>query len=100
MGFMYIVGHNVPSSVSENMLEVAREFFVRPDKEKRKISMHLSKAYRGYQRLGENVTGKKRDWHEGEVYLQFSNAYFQLLTCLLNQNTSLLPMIRVNLYTG
>jgi isopenicillin N synthase-like dioxygenase len=64
---MYIVGHNVDPAIPHNMLEVARQFFQKSEEEKKKISMHLSGAYRGYQRLGENVTGKKRDWHEGTI---------------------------------
>uniref|UniRef100_A0A804RDF0 Uncharacterized protein n=1 Tax=Zea mays TaxID=4577 RepID=A0A804RDF0_MAIZE len=39
-------------------------FYVLPHEEKMKIKMTRQSGYRGYQKLGENVTKEKRDMHE------------------------------------
>lgn len=65
IGFLYITGHQVDPKLSYEMLRVSREFFMLPLEEKMKISINNSKTYRGYQRIGQNVTQNKRDWHEG-----------------------------------
>ncbi|BGP38578.1 hypothetical protein JCM10450v2_002527 [Rhodotorula kratochvilovae] len=66
-GFFYCTGFE--SVVSEadmrESLDVAREFFARPEAEKAALRIKPGDGARGWQKIGENVTQDKRDWHEG-----------------------------------
>lgn len=68
MGFFYVTNHGVPESVHKGVLEAARAWFALPDAIKQQIAISPSKAYRGFQALGANVTrydgGFQRDWHQ------------------------------------
>ncbi|CAI5931795.1 unnamed protein product [Closterium sp. NIES-64] len=44
--------------------EVGREFFALADEAKNEIALSKSPIFRGYQRLGENITQGRRDMHE------------------------------------
>ncbi|CAJ0640902.1 2505_t:CDS:2 [Entrophospora sp. SA101] len=66
-GFFYIKGHNVPKEICDNVLNLGREFFKLSQEEKNKLSIS-NEDYRGYQRLGENVTRYQKDWHEALDY--------------------------------
>uniref|UniRef100_A0A453SSY2 Non-haem dioxygenase N-terminal domain-containing protein n=1 Tax=Aegilops tauschii subsp. strangulata TaxID=200361 RepID=A0A453SSY2_AEGTS len=44
--------------------DVTRSFFQLPLEEKRKIRLTPRTGYRGYQRVGENITNGKLDKHE------------------------------------
>lgn len=65
-GFAYVVGHGLDEE--RHMAHVLREaefFFALEDHLKEAISIEQSTSYRGYQRLGQNVTQGSRDMHEG-----------------------------------
>jgi len=64
VGFFYIEGHGISPSLVEDSINISREFFNLPLEEKNKISINNSQCYRGYQKLGQNITQGKRDWHE------------------------------------
>ncbi|XP_057845666.2 2-oxoglutarate-dependent dioxygenase 33 [Cryptomeria japonica] len=63
-GFFYVKGHGVPDHILKEVRDLCREFFHRPSDEKEKIKMSSSTGYRGYQRVGENVTLGQPDLHE------------------------------------
>ncbi|KAH0462672.1 hypothetical protein IEQ34_010247 [Dendrobium chrysotoxum] len=63
-GFFYVKGHGIPDSLVKEVKEVTRKFFDLPYEEKVKIKMSPKTGYRGYQRLGENITLGKPDMHE------------------------------------
>ncbi|PKK79963.1 Clavaminate synthase-like protein [Rhizophagus irregularis] len=64
VGFFYLIGHNVPQEIIDKVLKLGYEFFHLPEEEKIKYSIANEDYARGYQRLGENVTRYKKDWHE------------------------------------
>ncbi|KAL6073115.1 2-oxoglutarate-Fe(II) type oxidoreductase-like isoform X1 [Balamuthia mandrillaris] len=64
VGFFYVVGHGVPAALQEEARALAKRFFDLPQSEKDAISVTQSPGFRGYQKLGENVTLQKKDWHE------------------------------------
>ncbi|RVX23375.1 putative 2-oxoglutarate-dependent dioxygenase [Vitis vinifera] len=63
-GFFYVKGHGIPDSLLKEVKELIRKFFELPYEEKLKIKMTPETGYRGYQRLGENVTKGTPDMHE------------------------------------
>jgi len=64
-GFFYVKGHGIEEELVRKVREVAKEFFSLPTEEKTKISIYNSDKARGYQKLAENITQGKADWHEG-----------------------------------
>jgi isopenicillin N synthase-like dioxygenase len=70
MGFFYLKGHGISSSELKGIRDEASRFFSMPEELKEEVSMARSSSYRGYQRVGENVTYAKKagaplpDWHE------------------------------------
>lgn len=69
VGFFYLVDHGVPQATLDAILSTARTFFLESsDEEKaaiqRKDPPHGDGAH-GYQKLGEEITLGKKDWHEG-----------------------------------
>ncbi|KAF6143955.1 hypothetical protein GIB67_017563 [Kingdonia uniflora] len=63
-GFFYVKGHGIPDSLVKNARDVTNLFFHHPYEEKLKIKMSEATGFRGYQRIGENVTKGKPDIHE------------------------------------
>ena len=63
-GFFYLVGHGVPRAQFDEVLRLAREFFVLPLEAKNEISQFKSPQFRGYSRLGGELTNGKVDWRE------------------------------------
>ncbi|XP_039130713.1 probable 2-oxoglutarate-dependent dioxygenase At3g50210 [Dioscorea cayenensis subsp. rotundata] len=63
-GFFYVKGHGIPYSLIEEVRELTHKFFTLPYEEKIKIKMTPASGYRGYQRVGENITKGKPDMHE------------------------------------
>ena len=64
MGFFYLVGHGIPHALQRRLLTVAREFFALPLAEKLAIENLRSPHFRGYTRLGGELTEGKQDWRE------------------------------------
>jgi isopenicillin N synthase-like dioxygenase len=70
-GFFYVVGHGIDSGLQENLQRVARQFFALPTAEKMKIEMGRGgKAWRGYFRVGDELTSGKPDQKEGLYFGQ------------------------------
>ncbi|XBI12396.1 homoarginine-6-hydroxylase 2-ODD-233 [Aegilops tauschii subsp. strangulata] len=63
-GFFYVKGHGISEPLMTEVRDVTRKFFQLPREEKLKIKMTPQSGYRGYQRVGENVTKGKPDMHE------------------------------------
>lgn len=69
-GFFYLTGHGIPLSTMDEILSLAERFFALPLAEKEKIKRFDAggpeggDGARGYQGLGENVTGGLQDLQE------------------------------------
>lgn len=63
-GFFYVKGHGIPDSFIKEVRNVAHKFFSLPYEEKLKIKISPTTGYRGYQRIGENITKGIPDMHE------------------------------------
>ncbi|KAK6798381.1 hypothetical protein RDI58_006083 [Solanum bulbocastanum] len=57
-------GHGIPVSLMKDIKNIAREYFHQPYEEKMEIKLSAETGYRGYQRIGENITKGKPDIHE------------------------------------
>lgn len=57
-------GHGIPETLLKEVKNLTRKFFELPYEEKIKIKMTADKGYRGYQRIGENITKGVPDIHE------------------------------------
>lgn len=63
-GFFYLVGHGVAADRSAQVLALAREFFALGADAKDEISQLKSPHFRGYSRLGGELTNGAVDWRE------------------------------------
>lgn len=69
-GFFYLTNHGIPSAVTDEVLDLARSFFLDASEEEKALIARQDAGVghgdgaRGWQRLGENVTQGRRDWHE------------------------------------
>ena len=64
VGFFYLTGHQVPAALSGRVLAAARGLFALPPADKDAIAMVRSPHFRGYTRLGGELTGGEVDWRE------------------------------------
>ncbi|KAF2689980.1 Clavaminate synthase-like protein [Lentithecium fluviatile CBS 122367] len=80
-GFFYLTGHGIPTTTLDEIISLARQFFALqlPDKNKIKRyeagSQEGGDGARGYQGMGENVTGGRRDMHEAvDLYREWDHS--------------------------
>jgi isopenicillin N synthase-like dioxygenase len=64
VGFFYLTGHEVPAALVDKVLEAARRLFALPQADKDAIAMVRSPHFRGYTRLGGELTRGEVDWRE------------------------------------
>ncbi|AKK30705.1 isopenicillin N synthase family oxygenase [Mycobacterium sp. EPa45] len=64
IGFFYLVGHGVRDAQIDEVLTLARTFFALPPAAKNEISQLKSPQFRGYSRVGGELTNGKVDWRE------------------------------------
>jgi isopenicillin N synthase-like dioxygenase len=64
VGFCYLTGHAVPAALFGRVLEAARRLFALPPADKDAIAMVRSPHFRGYTRLGGELTRGEVDWRE------------------------------------
>jgi isopenicillin N synthase-like dioxygenase len=64
VGFFYLTGHQVPESLTRRLLAAARQLFALPQANKDAVAMIRSPHFRGYTRLGGELTLGKVDWRE------------------------------------
>ncbi len=70
-GFFYIVGHGVDDALCRRLETLSREFFARGVDEKMRINMNAGgRAWRGYFRVGDELTSGKPDQKEGIYFGQ------------------------------
>ncbi|TID13218.1 naringenin 2-oxoglutarate 3-dioxygenase [Venturia nashicola] len=78
-GFFYLTDHGVAPSILENILDLARRFFLQSSAEdkasiKRRPAHEGGDSARGYQVLNENITKGLRDFQEAvDLYKQFDD---------------------------
>jgi isopenicillin N synthase-like dioxygenase len=63
-GFFYLVGHGVSAELQEAVIDTARAFFDLPDADKFSIENLKSPHFRGYTRVGGELTQGAVDWRE------------------------------------
>jgi isopenicillin N synthase-like dioxygenase len=64
VGFFYLVSHEVPEALTRRVLAAARRLFALPQADKDAIAMARSPHFRGYTRLGGELTRGEVDWRE------------------------------------
>lgn len=64
VGFFYLTGHGVPDELTRRLLAAARRLFALPQADKDAVAMVNSPHFRGYTRLGGELTGGRIDWRE------------------------------------
>jgi isopenicillin N synthase-like dioxygenase len=64
VGFFYLIGHGIDPSLVERLLDVSQRFFALPDDEKLAIENTHSPHFRGYTRVGKELTAGAVDWRE------------------------------------
>src|SRR4051794_14323518 len=65
-GFFYVVGHGVDADLQRRLRELSQEFFAQDEAAKLRIRMALGgRAWRGYFRVGDELTSGKPDQKEG-----------------------------------
>lgn len=64
VGFFYLTGHEVPDTLAARVLEMARRLFELPQADKDAVAMVRSPHFRGYTRLGGELTRGEVDWRE------------------------------------
>jgi isopenicillin N synthase-like dioxygenase len=64
VGFFYLIGHGVAAELTDRVLAAARRLFALPQVEKDAVAMVRSPHFRGYTRLGGELTGGEVDWRE------------------------------------
>jgi isopenicillin N synthase-like dioxygenase len=63
VGFCYLTGHGASDGLEE-LFALANRFFSLPEQDKAAIGMTQSPHFRGYTRLGGELTGGHVDWRE------------------------------------
>ncbi|WP_217996507.1 isopenicillin N synthase family dioxygenase [Piscicoccus intestinalis] len=64
VGFFYLVGHGIGPERQEQMFDVARRLFALPEAAKHEVEMLRSPHFRGWTRLGGELTRGRVDWRE------------------------------------
>ena len=64
VGFFYLVGHGIPDEDFDSMIELAKRFFALPETDKLAIENTHSPHFRGYTRIGGELTLGQTDWRE------------------------------------
>jgi isopenicillin N synthase-like dioxygenase len=64
VGFFYLTGHGVPDELAARVLDAARRLFELPEADKNAVAMVRSPHFRGYTRLGGELTRGRVDWRE------------------------------------
>lgn len=64
VGFFYLVGHGIDRAEADRVSDIARRFFALPEREKLAIEMVNSPHFRGYNRVGWELTRGQPDWRE------------------------------------
>uniref|UniRef100_A0A0E0QNH8 Fe2OG dioxygenase domain-containing protein n=1 Tax=Oryza rufipogon TaxID=4529 RepID=A0A0E0QNH8_ORYRU len=90
-GFFYVKGHGIAESLMKEVRDVTHKFFQLPYEEKLKIKMTPQNGYRGYQRLGENITNGKPDMQEAIDLIAEKKKRHSIMRLLNLVNMEILP---------
>jgi isopenicillin N synthase-like dioxygenase len=63
-GFCYLVGYGIDAGTEAAVMDVAREFFARPEEDRLSIVNTNTPHFRGYTRLGMEHTNGVSDWRD------------------------------------
>jgi len=64
VGFFYVVSHGIPGSLSAAYLRAIKSFFALPLAVKESIDKHASAQFRGWEKLGSELTNNEVDYRE------------------------------------
>ncbi|MGV8885317.1 MAG: isopenicillin N synthase family dioxygenase [Microbacteriaceae bacterium] len=64
VGFFYLVGHGVEQQLVDDLLAASRAFFDLPEADKLALENVNSPQFRGYTRVGGELTANQVDWRE------------------------------------
>ncbi len=64
IGFFQLVGHGVPTEFRSRYFDVLGELFALPDSVKAGIDKVNSRHFRGWERVGAELTDNRTDWRE------------------------------------
>uniref|UniRef100_A0A0D3H438 Fe2OG dioxygenase domain-containing protein n=1 Tax=Oryza barthii TaxID=65489 RepID=A0A0D3H438_9ORYZ len=84
-------GHGIAESLMKEVRDVTHKFFQLPYEEKLKIKMTPQNGYRGYQRLGENITNGKPDMQEAIDLIAEKKKRHSIMRLLNLVNMEILP---------
>ncbi|MFJ6939506.1 isopenicillin N synthase family dioxygenase [Streptomyces sp. NPDC101132] len=63
-GFLYLTGHGISPAEMTRILDVTRAFFALPEADRLAVSNLNSPHFRGYTRIGHELTGGASDWRD------------------------------------
>lgn len=64
VGLLYLTGHGIPQELTDALLDVSRRFFALPEQQKLALENVHSPQFRGYTRVGGELTAGEVDWRE------------------------------------
>jgi isopenicillin N synthase-like dioxygenase len=64
VGFFYLVGHGAEAGLAAQLMAETGRFFDLPSADKQAIAMVNTRHFRGWTRLGSELTGGRTDWRE------------------------------------
>ncbi|MGW7052268.1 isopenicillin N synthase family dioxygenase [Streptomyces sp. NPDC054887] len=64
VGFLHLTGHGVSAEETAEVLRLTREFFALPEADRLAVSNVRSPHFRGYTRVGHELTGGRFDWRD------------------------------------
>ncbi|MFE9258239.1 isopenicillin N synthase family dioxygenase [Streptomyces sp. NPDC006879] len=63
-GFFHLVGHGVTEAETFRILDLTRQFFALPEADRLTVGNLHSPHFRGYTRIGHELTGGRSDWRD------------------------------------
>lgn len=64
VGFFQLVGHGIEADEADELLELVRRFFALPEAHRLALSNIASPHFRGYTRIGHELTAGRSDWRD------------------------------------
>jgi isopenicillin N synthase-like dioxygenase len=64
VGFFQLVGHGIAAEESDELLDLVRTFFALSEADRLAVTNLDSPHFRGYTRIGHEVTGGRSDWRD------------------------------------
>ena len=64
VGFFQLVGHGIEPDEADELLELVRRFFALPEAHRLALSNIASPHFRGYTRIGHELTAGRSDWRD------------------------------------